>query len=514
MLAFPSPLRYRCRMKRVASEIVPLLALDRAAAKPLYRQLYDGFREAILAGRLSAGQRLPSTRGLADELQVSRLPVLTAFEQLLAEGYFESRVGAGTFVAPSLSGSLAGPQPASEEPRRGARGLRTVAANPGLPLGRQEPWLQRSGAFRVSQVAIDHFPLQIWSGLVARHGRNPRASQMLYGDPMGDRRFRETLATYLRTSRGVLCEPEQILVTSGSQHGLTIASRVLLDPGDEVWVEEPGYQGARDALAIAGARLVPVPVDEEGLNVAAGVASSPRARAAYVTPSHQYPLGVTLTASRRLQLLDWAERSGAWILEDDYDSEYRYESQPISSLQGLDRDSRVIYIGTFSKVLFPALRVGYLVVPADLVDRFAAMRAAIDDFSPTLYQAVLTDFLAEGHFARHLRRMRLLYRERRGALVEALRSELGAEIQVLGERAGMHLTVILGNLEEGTCDRQISEQAARQGLCTMPLSACYLGEPSRSGLVLGYGGIGVPEILDGVRRLGKLLMASRRGPGS
>jgi GntR family transcriptional regulator/MocR family aminotransferase len=215
-----------------------------------------------------------------------------------------------------------------------------------------------------------------------------------------------------------------------------------------------------------------------------------------------------------LQLLDWAERSGAWILEDDYDSEYRYESQPIAALQGLDRDSRVIYIGTFSKVLFPALRVGYLVVPADLVDRFAAMRAAIDDCSPSLYQAVLTDFLAEGHFARHLRRMRLLYRERRGALVAALRSELSAEIQVLGERAGMHLTVILGDLEEGVCDRQIAEQAARQGLWTMPLSACYLGEPSRSGLVLGYGGTGVPEILDGVRRLGRLLMASRRAPGS
>jgi GntR family transcriptional regulator / MocR family aminotransferase len=484
-------------MKRAASGIVPLLALDRAAAKPLYRQLYEGFREAILAGRLGAGQRLPSTRGLADELQVSRLPVLTAFEQLLAEGYFESRAGAGTFVARSL----ADPLPASG--RRAGNtppGTRAVAANPGLPLGRHEPWLGGLGAFRVSQIDVDPFPFQVWAGLVARHGRNPRASQMLYGSPLGDLRFRETLAAYLRASRGVRCAPEQILVTSGSQQALAIAARVLLDPGDEVWVEEPGYQGARDALATAGARLVPVPVDEEGLDVAAGAARHPRARAAYVTPSHQYPLGMTLTASRRLQLLDWAQRSGAWILEDDYDSEYRYESQPISSLQGLDRDARVLYIGTFSKVLFPALRVGYLVVPTDLVDRFAAMRAALDDFPSTLYQAVLADFLAEGHFARHLRKMRSLYRERRGALVEALRSDLG--LQVLGEKAGMHLTALLAS---GTDDRRLSEQAARQGLWAMPLSACHLGEAARPGLVLGYGGIGVPEIREGVRRLGRVI---------
>jgi GntR family transcriptional regulator/MocR family aminotransferase len=484
-------------MKRPASEIVPLLVLDRAAAKPLYRQLYEGFREAILTGRLEAGQRLPSTRGLAEELRISRLPVLTAFEQLLAEGYFESRAGAGTFVARSLADPRRSPGGAlsrQEEP-----GPRTVA-HLDLPLAKPEPWLQGFGAFRVSQVAVDRFPLPVWSSLVARHGRNPRASQMLYGDSRGDLRFRETLAAYLRTSRGVRCEAAQILVTSGSQHALAMAARVLLDPGDEVWVEEPGYPGARDALAIAGARLIPVPVDEEGLDVATGVARSPRARAVCVTPSHQYPLGATLSASRRLQLLDWARRSGAWILEDDYDSEYRYESPPIAALQGLDRDARVIYIGTFSKVLFPALRVGYLVVPEDLVSRFVTLRAAIDDFPPTLYQAVLTDFLAEGHFARHLRRMRQLYRERRGALVEALRSEPG--LQVLGEGAGMHLTAVL---EEGTQDRRIAERAAAQGLWTMPLSVCYLGEPARSGLVLGYGGTGIPEIAAGVRRLAALL---------
>jgi GntR family transcriptional regulator/MocR family aminotransferase len=233
--------------------------------------------------------------------------------------------------------------------------------------------------------------------------------------------------------------------------------------------------------------------------VAAGIARCPEARAAYVTPSHQYPLGMTMTASRRIQLLDWAQRSGAWIFEDDYDSEYRYESPPISALQGLDRDARVIYIGTFSKVLFPALRIGYLVLPPDLVERFAAVRDAMDIFPPALYQAVLTDFLREGHFARHLRKMRMIYRERRNALGEALRNE---KLEVLGDRAGLHLVV---SLPEGAEDRKISERAARQGLWVMPLSSCYLGEPSHPGLVLGFGGTSVPDVEDGVRRLCTLL---------
>ena len=254
---------------------------------------------------------------------------------------------------------------------------------------------------------------------------------MKYGDPLGFRPFRESLATYLRTTRGVRCEADQILVVSGSQQAFQIAARVLLDTGSQVWVEEPGYGGARDVLRLAGAHLVPVPVDDEGLDVATGIARCPRPRAVYVTPSHQYPLGMTMSAARRLKLLDWAHGSGAWILEDDYDSEYRYESLPIAALQGLDRDSRVVYIGTFSKVLFPALRVGYLVVPADLVRRFAAVREATDIFPPTLNQAVLADFIDQGHFARHLRRMRQLYRERRSVLVQALREELGASTPVL-----------------------------------------------------------------------------------
>ena len=482
-----------------------MIAVDRAAKKPLYRQLYEGYRDAIVEGRLRAGQRLPSTRTLAGELGVSRIPVLNAFEQLLAEGYFESQVGAGTFVARSLPGEASGPAAAAAG--TAARpGRRIVARKPGVPPRREpDAWLRGSGAFRMSEVALDHFPFQVWSRLINRHGRNPRRSLLGYGDPMGHRPFREALAAYLRTARAVRCEAGQIMVVSGSQQALEVSARVLLDPGDDVWVEEPGYGGARDALAMAGARLVPVPVDDEGLDVAAGIRRSPRPRAIYVTPSHQYPLGVTMSASRRLRLLDLARRRGAWILEDDYDSEYRYDSLPIAALQGLDRDARVVYVGTFSKVLFPGLRMGYLVIPADLVTRFAAAREVMDIFPPPLFQAVLADFIGEGHLGRHLRRMRQLYRDRRGVLVEALRRELGSTLCVLGDQAGAHLVAAF---LKGSGDRRVALRAAREGLRVMPLSSCYLGRPTRQGVVLGYGGTDVSDIAQGVRSLRRVLGVS------
>jgi GntR family transcriptional regulator/MocR family aminotransferase len=502
----------------------PVLWIDRASSQPLHRQLYERYREAILEGRLRTGERLPSTRGLARELGVSRMPVLQAFEQLLAEGYFEARVGAGTFVAVSL------PDLAPRAPERGdganPRATRRTLARriAAMPPWERAPWLRGVGPFRVSQPAVESFPLALWASLLARHSRNPPASQLLYADPLGFRPFREALAAYLRSARAVRCEPEQILVVSGSQQALDLAARVLLDPGDSVWMEEPGYGGARDAFALAGARLVPVPVDGEGLDVAAGRLLEGQARAAYVTPSHQYPLGATLSATRRLQLLDWAQRSGSWIIEDDYDSEYRYESPPVAALQGLDRDGRVIYIGTLSKVLFPALRVGYMVLPPDLVPRFAAVREAMDVFPATLYQAALADFLGEGHFARHLRRMRLLYRERRDALVEALRGELSAELEVLDGQAGLHLVATFRPGASGTeglaerSDRELAERAAREKLWLMPLSTCYLGSPGggdgmrepsgvAEGFILGYGATAREEMDEAVRRLKSVLRA-------
>jgi GntR family transcriptional regulator / MocR family aminotransferase len=499
-------------MKKAASGIVPVIAVDRKAAKALHTQIYDAYRAAIVSGSLRPRQRIPSTRVLATELGVSRFPVLNAYSQLLAEGYFESRVGAGTVVSSLLPDQLTSSGPTRSGPTRSGptntrfattrSGLRRVARHPNLRRVQRFPWLRRQGAFGVGQVAFDQFPLHLWSNLVARHCRNMDAASFHYGDRTGFRLLRETLASYLRTARSLHCEAEQVMIVAGSQQALEISARVLLDPGSSVWVEEPGYRLAQDAFALNGCHLVPVPVDEEGLDVAAGIRRCPKARAAFVTPSHQYPLGVTMSASRRFQLLEWAQATGSWIIEDDYDSEFRYESLPVASLQGLDTSARVIYVGTFSKVLFPALRLGYLVIPPDLVEAFLTVRWAMDLGPPSFYQEVLADFIGEGHFARHIRRMRVLYRERRSALVDSIREELGTMVEVLGGEAGMHLTVTLPHKIR---DLEIAERAARENLWLWPLSPNYLGEVTRSGFVLGFGGTDVAEIPRAVRRLRGLL---------
>jgi GntR family transcriptional regulator/MocR family aminotransferase len=365
----------------------------------------------------------------------------------------------------------------------------------------------------VGQVAHDQFPLAIWSKLVVRHSRRLDFKSLHYSDLMGSLELRETIAGYLRTARSLQCTPEQIMIVSGSQQALEVSARALLDPGTPVWVEDPGYTLACEVFALAGARLIPVPVDKDGLNVAAGIKLGRKARLAYVTPSHQFPLGHTMSASRRLQLLEWAEDAGAWILEDDYDSEYRYESPPIASLQGLDTNARVIYIGTFSKVLFPALRMGYMVLPPDLVERFQTIRRAMDLGPATLHQLVLTDFIAEGHFARHIRRMRALYRERRSTLVDSIRRELPPEVQVLGSEAGMHVTITLpveGNTQG--YDREIATRAAQQGLWIWPLSSTCMGA-SRQGFILGFGTTPMEEIPRAVRKLRNLLNGKATSPG-
>ncbi len=359
------------------------------------------------------------------------------------------------------------------------------------------------GAFGVHQPAIDQFPFQIWSGLVTHHSKNPRANILHHIDPLGSERFRDAICNYLRTARAVKCEPNQIMIVSGSQQALDITARVLLDQGSAVWVEEPGYSLERTVLIAAGCRLIPVPVDSEGLNVSAGLELYHKARAVFVTPSHQYPLGSTMSASRRLQLLNWAQSSGAWVIEDDYDSEYRYDSQPIASLQGLDANSRVIYIGTFSKVLFPSMRIGYIVIPPDLVERFVAVRFAMDIFPPYLYQEVLADFMNMGHFGRHIRKMRQLYSERRKVLTESLRNECSDLLEVHGSEAGMHLTVTLAN---GLRDREIAARAAQNKLWLFPLSPSYFGRRVRQGFILGFGSTTTNEIPRAVRQLRSVLV--------
>jgi GntR family transcriptional regulator/MocR family aminotransferase len=493
-------------MKRISASFLPPVALDFTGKVPIYRQLYEWFRRAIGAGQLKPGQRVPSTRSLAAELKVSRIPVSNAYEQLRAEGYLETFVGAGTCVVRSIPADAL--RPAFGKMRDASRRVskskapRLVSRRVALMRLPAQTWSNKLVAFRVNLPALEHFPIGEWSKLVNRYSRKPTRQSLAYGDAMGYLPLREAIAEYLGAARAVRCKPSQVLVTTGSQQCLQLSAQVLLDVNDPVWIEEPGYPGARQALIMAGAQLVPVPVDQEGLNVAEGIKRGGSARAVYITPSHQYPLGVTMTATRRMLLLNWAARSGAWIIEDDYDSEYRLEGRPIPSLQGLDESQQVIYVGTFSKVMFPALRLGYMVVPEDLVDAFSAAREAADQFSSTLYQAVMTDFIREGHFARHIRRMRMLYLERRTTLVEGIHGQMGGKLEVIGTEAGMHLVALL---PAGVNDVALSKKAAEAGISAMPLSACCLKPPIRSGLILGYGGTDTRQIRDGIRKLRLLI---------
>jgi GntR family transcriptional regulator/MocR family aminotransferase len=474
------------------------LPLERLSAIPLHRQIYDATRRAILDGRLRPCQRVPSTRALALELGVSRLPVLAAYGQLLHEGYLEGRAGSGTFVGAALPDDLLTPAALGQEPVPGRAGAVRRLVRQRL-LARDEGGL---GPFRMSLPALDEFPHGVWARMVARHAHGLTHAQMAYGDPAGEVPLRLAIADHLRTARAVRCEAEQVLIVSGSQAALRLASTVLLTPGDRAAVEEPSYPFARAALSAGGAELVPVPVDQEGMSVASLRRRAARVRAVYVTPSHQYPLGASMTAARRFELLEWAFRNDAWVLEDDYDSEYRYVSRPLGALQGMDSHERVVYIGTFSKVLFPAVRVGYLVVPPSLRQRFVDAREALDLMSPTLYQSALAEFLREGHFARHLRRMRGVYLKRRAALLAGLARYCGGRLTVHNADAGLHVAVLLA---AGLDDEEVVHRMAGRGLTATALSTCYVGTARRSGLLLGFGGSTERRLLDACRVLGEIL---------
>lgn len=475
------------------------LQLERDTAQPLHRQLYDGLREAILGRRIPGGTRLPATRTLAQELGLSRNTVLNAFEQLLAEGYLEARVGDGTYVADNLPEeylSVDAPRP-SLLPTNAERGL----SKRGELLARTPVTVKRprgSGPFRQGLPDYSLFPFEVWAGLEAKRWKSAPRELFGYADPAGYMPLRQAIAEYIQGARGVRCEAEQVIITTGSQQGLDLAARVLLDPDDSAWIEDPGYLGARGALIAAGAQITPVPVDQEGLIVAAGIETEPRARLAYVTPSHQYPLGVTMSLPRRLALLQWASQRGAWIVEDDYDSEYRYAGRPLASLQGLDREGRVIYLGTFSKVMMPGLRLGYLVVPPDLLEPFVSAKALMDRHSPGIVQAVLADFIREGHFSRHIRRTRALYATRQTLLVEAIRSQLSDWLEVSPAEAGLHFVAWL---KAGLDDRAVSARMAAAGIEALPVSEYGLEPLSRGGLMLGYAAFDEEEIKAGVKTL-------------
>jgi GntR family transcriptional regulator/MocR family aminotransferase len=465
----------------------PYIAFDRASGVPFYTQIYDGYRMAILSGRLGPGQRLPSTRTLAAELQISRLPVLNAFEQLLQEGYLEGKVGSGTYVRDCIPDEVA------------VRG--TSAPPPGVYGAYRD---RGAGMFR-SVPALDRFPHEMFARLTRRHAARMSPGMLAYGDPAGYAPLREAIAAYLRTARAVDADAGQVIILSGSQMGLRVAAMTVTNADSIVCMEEPGYRGARHALGMSSVNVVPVPIDNEGIDVGAINRLGLRAQLTYVTPSHQYPLGVSMAVTRRLELLRWAERNNAWIIEDDYDSEYRYSSRPLGALQGMDTSGRVIYIGTFSKVVFPAIRLGYAVVPHEMVLRFVRMRETFDLFSPMLYQLVLTDFLREGHFARHLRRMRAVYLARRDAMIAAIEEHASDVLTVGNTDAGLHLVAFLPH---GTDDKAVVRAAAEKGMYPTALSTCYANGAPRPGLVLGFGGSEESALTDAMRGLAGVIRDS------
>lgn len=474
---------------------------------PLYQALYAHMRAAILSGELKDGMKIPSTRALADELNVSRNTVLNAYRQLLAEGYLESREGSGTFVAHILPDLLlTAPHPDWRTPKavrpsraESPRSFFSERAKAQIAVAQPPSDGKVPRPFIPEAPALDAFPFQLWSRLVVRQARRMPVSSFLYQDSAGYRPLREAIAAHVAVSRQVHCTPEQVMIVPGSQGALDLAARLLINASDPVWMEDPGYPGARGAFLGASAQIVPIPVDREGLIVDIGRERAPEARLVYLTPSHQFPLGVTMSLARRLALLDWAKRAHAYILEDDYDSEFRFASRPLATLQGLDEAERVIYIGTFSKVLFPSMRLGYMILPPQLVDAALKVRRLIDIHSPMLEQAVLADFMVEGHFRRHLRRMRTLYAERRSTLLEAAR-ELPLEID--SPEAGIHC---VGWLPEGMDDQTVVNNAANYDLHLTPISSFSIEPLPRQGLLLGYGGFSPREIKAGVRRLGSLL---------
>jgi GntR family transcriptional regulator/MocR family aminotransferase len=483
--------------------------LDLDGEGPLYQQTYRALRGAILAGALRPGARLPATRTLAKDAGVSRNTLLQAYEQLTDEGYTTARAGSGTFVADTLPEERLGVAAPSRQGRRAARlalshhAKRILLNAPRAGVSWAIPRKQLPYDFRYGEPAYGDLPLETWCRLLGRRARRASVSRLAYGDPTGAPELRRALADYLRRARGVACSAEQILLTHGSQQAIDLVGRVLVDEGDRVALEEPHYTGFSFALGAWGAKQVPIPVDDHGLLVDELEAREPL-RGVCVTPSHQFPTGAVMSLDRRLALLAWAERQGSFVLEDDYDGEYRYEGRPVPSLQGLDASGRVLYVGTASKVLFPSLRVGWLVAPEPAMRAFTLAKAYGDTGSATLDQLVLADFIEGGHLERHVRRSRLRNAARREALQNAVQRHLGDAARLAGTHAGLHGLLWIPGLP-GSREGELRRAAEAKGVGLYPIRPYYTRRPRRAGYLLGYAALSEEQIDEGIRRLARAL---------
>jgi GntR family transcriptional regulator/MocR family aminotransferase len=474
-----------------------LLLPTRDHGTPAVRWLYTALRADILAGRLPPGSRLPATRDLARQYGLSRGTVVSAFEELKSEGYLHGSTGSGTYVSSVLPehllqvASQAGRKLSARKPRPRQLSDYGVRVHP-FPNLESRP----TRAFRANLPALDLFPTKVWTRLADRRLRRLSLPQLLGCDTMGYLPLRTAVADYLNRSRGTQCNPEQVMIVSGTQEALDLAGRLILNPGDQVCVEEPGYPGAAMAFEALGAKICPVPVNSEGMEL-----PGPRARKAklvYVTPGHQFPTCTTMSLARRLQLLEWARRSCAFIFEDDYDSEFRYAGRPIPALQGLDRQGSVIFSGSFSKVLFPSLRLGYLVLPPDLVEQFAAAKSILNRHTAPFEQTVLCDFIVEGHFGRHLRRMREVYAERFSVLMESARRRLGGLLELSNVEAGLQT---VGWLSPGIDNEAAWHAAEKHKVEVTPLRVYARCRLPRDGLQMGFAAVNPQEIRRGVDQL-------------
>jgi len=460
--------------------------------------LYAALRVAILEGRLGPGTRLPASRDFASQYGLSRGTVVSVLERLQSEGYVSCRVGVGTWVnrvtAPSPNRQTTATPPAYI--RRAVSAY--VRPKPFVDLALMEG----IRPFRIGNPATEEFPSEVWGRLAANRARNFRSWLKTEEDGRGYRPLRDAIAEYLRASRGVRCSSEQIVIVSGIQQALDLLARFLLKQHDPVWMEDPGYFGATIAFDNAGARMIAVPVDEEGLSVSAGVKMCPHAKGVYLTPAHQFPMGVTMSLERRMALLKWAARTGAFVIEDDYDSEYRFEGQPVPALQSLDNRSSVIFIGSFSKTMFPSLRMGYVVLPPSLVNHFVSFRYRTDFRNSTFDQAVLRDFIVDGHLARHLRRMRTLYAGRLAALIEGGKQHLSGLLELSNVRAGLYT---IGFLKNGMTSRRAEKLVAAQGVEVLAVDRYTLRRPDPKALLLGFAAFDEAAIRQGLIRVAKAL---------